>query len=125
MEPPIWFQLWTEMPEDHFMDLKEWMHLVESAYLTGATNVNHVSHNIHTLSVEIGHIVDPLMAMISQIPPAIAQMDHQTTDQLIVLHNLITSLRNELMATPSFNLDLYTQQMEGLRVTLMDFDQHI
>ncbi|KAF8624251.1 hypothetical protein AX17_007180 [Amanita inopinata Kibby_2008] len=43
-------------------------------------------------------------------------------DQLIVLHNLI---RNELMAMPSFNLDLYTQQMEGLQVTLMDFNQQI
>ncbi|KAF8626193.1 hypothetical protein AX17_006592 [Amanita inopinata Kibby_2008] len=125
MEPPIWFQLWTELAEDHFMDLKERMHLVESAYLTGATNVNRISHNIHNLSVEIGHVVDPLMVMISHIPPAITQLDCETTDQFLALHNLITGFRNELMTTPSFNLELYSQQMEGLRLTLMDFDQHI
>ncbi|KAF8628089.1 hypothetical protein AX17_006046 [Amanita inopinata Kibby_2008] len=125
MEPPIWFQLWTELAEDHFMDLKQWMHLVESAYLTSATNVNCVSHNIHNLSVEIGHVVDPLMVMISQIPPAIAQLDCETTDQFLALHNLVTGFRNELMTTPLFNLELYSQQMEGLRLMLMDFDQHI
>ncbi|KAF8628743.1 hypothetical protein AX17_005921 [Amanita inopinata Kibby_2008] len=125
MEPPIWFQLWTELAEDHFMDLKEWMQLIESAYLTIASNVNRISHNIHNLSVEIGHVVDPLMVMISQIPPAITQLDCETTDQILALHNLITGFRNELMTTPSFNLDLYSQQMEGLQVTLMDFDQQI
>ncbi|KAF8625766.1 hypothetical protein AX17_006762 [Amanita inopinata Kibby_2008] len=125
MEPPIWFQLWTELAEDHFMDLKERMHLVELAYLTGATNVNRISHSIHNLSVEIGRVIDPLMVMISQIPPAIAQLDRETTDQFLALHNLVTGFRNELMNTPSFNLELYSQQMEGLRLTLMDFDQHI
>ncbi|KAF8625388.1 hypothetical protein AX17_006864 [Amanita inopinata Kibby_2008] len=65
------------------------------------------------------------MTMISQITPMIAQMDHQTMDQLLTLHNLITSLRDELMSTPSFNLNHYSQQMEGLWLMLMDFDQHI
>ncbi|KAF8627572.1 hypothetical protein AX17_006175 [Amanita inopinata Kibby_2008] len=65
------------------------------------------------------------MVMISQIPAVIAQLDRETTDQFLALHNLITGFRNELMTTPSFNLDLYSQQMEGLHLTLMDFDQHI
>ncbi|KAF8627547.1 hypothetical protein AX17_006179 [Amanita inopinata Kibby_2008] len=125
MEPPIWFQLWTELAEDHFMDLKERMHLIKSAYLTSATNVNRIAHNIHNLSVEIGCIINPLMVMISQIPPAIAQLDRETMDQFLALHNLVTGFRNELMTTPSFNLELYSQQMEGLCLTLMDFDQCI